>query len=52
MSCTDEERFGMGTLGRAFAHEAFSWDNIAKQAIDVYRWVIGQADSPDYAMTN
>ena len=52
MSCSAEERRSMGNLGRAYAQEAFSWDRIAQQTIDVYRWVLGQGTKPDCMKTD
>lgn len=36
----------MGMRGQVYARE-FDWGNIARQTVDVYRWVLGQGERPD-----
>ena len=52
MRCTNEERRSMGALGRAYAQDEFSWDKIAEQTIEVYRWVLGQGVKPGCVRTD
>jgi glycosyltransferase involved in cell wall biosynthesis len=35
----------MGMRGQVYARE-FGWGNIARQTVEVYRWVLGQGDRP------
>ena len=37
----------MGRRGRAWAEDAFSWDQVARQMRTVYDWVLGLGDRPD-----
>ena len=41
----------MGEQGREYARE-FDWAHIARQTINVYRWVLGQGERPDCVMTD
>ena len=36
----------MGMRGQVYARE-FDWGNIARQTVEVYRWILGQGDRPD-----
>lgn len=36
----------MGMRGQIYAGE-FDWGNIARQTLEVYRWILGQGDRPD-----
>jgi glycosyltransferase involved in cell wall biosynthesis len=45
--CTPEAKLGaMGLRGEAWVKEAFSWDAIGRDMVDVYRWVLGQGPRP------
>jgi glycosyltransferase involved in cell wall biosynthesis len=46
MSLNDEQRMEMGKRGRALILERYSWPKLASQMIEVYRWVLKQADCP------
>lgn len=41
-----EELIAMGERGRAVVAERFSWDHIARQFTNCYRWVLGGGDKP------
>jgi poly(glycerol-phosphate) alpha-glucosyltransferase len=41
------ERRSMGDKGRALAASTFTWDKIAAQTVEVYRWLLDQAPAPD-----
>jgi glycosyltransferase involved in cell wall biosynthesis len=45
MALTDEERRAMGQRGRDYV-QRYSWDEIARQMADVYRFVLGGHDRP------
>ncbi len=46
MALSDDERSEMGVRGRKYARQ-FDWDQIAKDAADVYRWLLDRTDRPD-----
>lgn len=46
MALSDDGRREMGARGRDYVRR-FNWDDIARQTINVYRWVLGQGPKPD-----
>jgi glycosyltransferase involved in cell wall biosynthesis len=46
ISLSDQERREMGERGRCLVEEKYSWSKIARDMLDVYRWVIGQGSEP------
>ncbi len=40
----------MGERARARVLRSFTWDAKAAQVLEVYRWVLGQRDKPDFGM--
>jgi glycosyltransferase involved in cell wall biosynthesis len=46
MSMSSEERRTMGARGRVWVAEAFSWDKIARDFRDVYRWLRFGGEAP------
>lgn len=42
----DDERQAMGARGKEFVRR-YDWDDIARQTVEVYRWVLGQGAKPD-----
>lgn len=51
MALSDEERRAMGERGREYVRR-YDWDDIARQTIDVYRWVLRQGKKPDCVYLN
>ncbi|WP_374521561.1 glycosyltransferase [Hydrogenophaga sp.] len=51
MALSDVEREAMGVRGRAYV-QRYDWDQIAKQTVDVYRWVLKLGDKPDCVQLN
>lgn len=51
MALSDDERRSMGERGRDYVRR-FNWDDIARQTIDVYRWVLGQGPQPSCVRTD
>lgn len=51
MALTDDERRAMGERGRDYVRR-YDWGDIARQTIDVYRWVLGQGPQPDCVRTD
>ena len=51
MALRDDERRAMGERGRAYVRR-YDWDDIARQTIGVYRWVLGQGPQPDCVRTD
>jgi glycosyltransferase involved in cell wall biosynthesis len=45
MNASDREE--MGARGRRLVEQRFSWNNVAKQTTEVYRWVLGGGPRPD-----
>lgn len=50
MALSDSERQAMGERGREYV-KRYDWNDIAKQMIDVYRWIAGHAPLPDCVRT-
>jgi glycosyltransferase involved in cell wall biosynthesis len=46
MALNDDERRAMGERGREYVRR-YDWGDIARQTIEVYRWVLGQGHQPD-----
>jgi glycosyltransferase involved in cell wall biosynthesis len=40
----------MGKRARERVFKVFTWDEKARQSLEVYRWVTGQRDKPDFGM--
>jgi glycosyltransferase involved in cell wall biosynthesis len=40
----------MGERARARVFRSFTWEAKARQVLEVYRWVLGQRDKPDFGM--
>jgi glycosyltransferase involved in cell wall biosynthesis len=40
----------MGERARARVFKLFTWDAKARQTLEIYRWVTGQRDKPDFGM--
>ena len=40
----------MGERARAHMFRSFTWDAKAAQVLEIYRWVLGQRDKPDFGM--
>jgi glycosyltransferase involved in cell wall biosynthesis len=51
MLLSDDERHAMGKRGREYVRR-FDWSGIAKQTLDVYRWVLGQGPIPGCVRTD
>lgn len=51
ISLSDEERRAMGMRGRTYV-QRYNWDDIARQTIDVYRWILGQGPQPTCVRTD
>lgn len=47
LSLSDLHRQEMGQRGRKLVEENYSWPKIARQMIEVYKWILGQGDKPD-----
>jgi glycosyltransferase involved in cell wall biosynthesis len=45
-----EEIRAMGERARTRVMTRFTWDAKAEQVLEVYRWVLGQRDKPDFGM--
>jgi len=46
MGLSDRQRCLMGKRGQEYVRR-YSWDAIARQTAEVYRWVLGRGDRPD-----
>lgn len=47
ISRTDTERHAMGHRGRMLVRRRYSWENIGKQMLEVYRWLLDGGRVPD-----
>lgn len=48
MSLSDNERHILGKLSRQCIINRFSSENVAKKTYQLYQWVIGKCDKPDF----
>lgn len=48
MSLTEEERWELGKKGKRCIEDNFASAAVAKKTIAVYKWVLGQADKPEF----
>ena len=44
---SDSVRAKMGVRGRQMTKDRFSWTNVARSFLEVYRWVLGQGERPE-----
>ncbi len=51
MTLSDAERAAMGARGREYVRR-YDWDGIAKQTVDVYRWILDQGSKPACVQTD
>lgn len=45
---SDEERQSMGMRGYDLVRENFTWDVSARKMIEVYEWLLGRSEKPDF----
>lgn len=48
MSCTEQERSEMGRRGRQLVESSYTWDHVADQMLDLYRWLAGRGPEPGF----
>lgn len=48
MDLPADELRAMGTRGRCWMQEEFSWDGIGQMTLQAYCWVLGRGDRPDF----
>lgn len=51
LSMGDDELNNMGENGYNLVKNHFSWDVAARKMIELYRWLLGQQDKPDFVYT-
>lgn len=44
---TDQVRSCMGLRGKRLVEDKFTWEKVAEDMLEVYRWVLGQAPKPE-----
>ena len=42
----DDRRSEMGACGASLVRGTYSWDSVAREMLEVYRWVLGRRDAP------
>jgi glycosyltransferase involved in cell wall biosynthesis len=52
LSLSDAERQAMGRRGRALIEEAYTWDRVAAQTLDLYQWLCGTGPRPATVIEN
>jgi poly(glycerol-phosphate) alpha-glucosyltransferase len=52
MARTDTERQQMGKRGYKLVSESFTWEKVAEDTAEMYRWVKGQAPQPAFVRTS
>ena len=48
MNLSREELNKMGKNGQDWMKRNFSWDNVGMMMLNSYKWLLGQADKPNY----
>ncbi|HVT88203.1 MAG TPA: glycosyltransferase [Tepidisphaeraceae bacterium] len=48
LTMSDEERAAMGRRGRKLIETRYTWQAVAKQMIQLYRWLIGGGSAPGF----
>jgi glycosyltransferase involved in cell wall biosynthesis len=51
LALPDAERRQMGARGRKLVQERYSWQSVAVQMADVYRWILGLDGRPECVLT-
>ncbi len=51
MALSDDERQRMGRCGRQLIEQRFTWDIVAQQTLQLYRWLIRGGSAPDFVIT-
>ncbi len=51
LSIREEELKAIGENGYNLVKNQFSWDVAARKMIELYRWLLGQQDKPDFVYT-
>jgi glycosyltransferase involved in cell wall biosynthesis len=46
MNASDAQRREMGLRGRKLVEEKYTWDHVAEQTADIYRWLAGGGPAP------
>jgi glycosyltransferase involved in cell wall biosynthesis len=50
---TSQQELGqMGQRGRILAEEKYRWEHSAKMTIELYQWLIGRGDRPDFVVVD
>jgi glycosyltransferase involved in cell wall biosynthesis len=52
MELSPSERQAMGTRGRKWMARDYSWERVAADMLDVYRWILMRADRPESVQSN
>lgn len=52
MNLNAQELVHMGRNGRSLIEERYTWDQIGKQMIEVYEWLLGRRDRPECVVYN
>lgn len=51
ISKSPEERLAMGRRGRDYILRTFAAEKVASQMIDLYHWILGESDKPEFVHT-
>lgn len=51
LGLSDDERRAMGERGKEYVRR-YNWEDIARQTIEVYRWILGKGDKPQCVLTD
>jgi glycosyltransferase involved in cell wall biosynthesis len=46
LTTPDDRRAEMGARGARMVRGEYSWDSVAREMLEVYRWVLGRRDAP------
>lgn len=51
MSLSDQQRTAMGARGRALVESRYTWDNVAGQMLELYRWLNTGGRAPEFVLS-
>lgn len=52
LSCTPDELRQMGQQGRKLVASRYTWQQSAQKTIELYQWLIGRGERPDYVVVD
>ena len=50
-SMSEAQRHDMGTRGRSLIEQRYTWNDVAREMIELYEWMIGGGSRPSFVRT-